>query len=108
MRTLGVTARRVKEALRRRCFREFRERLRRGARLSLFADFPADAILLPVQRSLLGLGDMSAVPARHRVLFLADAMVLAMQLRGLGARQLAFLHFLVNATILVLEAVVHL
>lgn len=35
-------------------------------------------------------------------------MVLTMQLRGLRARQLAVLHFFVNAAILILETIVHL
>jgi hypothetical protein len=105
MATLGACADGVKEA-RRAALPGPRERF--VAKRALFADFPADAILLPVQCRLLGPGDMSAVPARHYPLFLPNAVILLMEPRGLRMRQLPFLYFLVNAPILVLETIVHL
>ena len=65
------------------------------------ADLPADLVLLLVQRLLLGLGDVAAVLRRHGALFLADLVVFAVQLGGLGLAHLALGDFGVDALVLV-------
>src|SRR6185437_15906040 len=78
------------------------------ARRRSLADLPADLILLLIERALLGLGDVATVRAGHRTLLVADRAILAMQPRSLAAGDLAFLALLVDALVLVGEAVVHL
>src|ERR1700690_2016445 len=67
----------------------------------LLADLSADSILLLVQRFLLLFGDVPAVLRRHATLFLANLPVFLVELRSLAFGYLAFLHFLLNALILV-------
>jgi hypothetical protein len=68
----------------------------------------ADLVFLLVQGPLFLLADMTAVLPRHVAFLLADGTVFAVQPGGLGLAHLPFLHFLVDARILLLQAVVHL
>src|SRR2546430_16165284 len=61
-----------------------------------------------VERLLLGLGDVAAVGARHGALFLANGVVLAVQLGRLRLGDLALLALLMDALVLVGEPIVHL
>ena len=63
-----------------------------------------DRILLLVQGSLFRLGDVPAILAGHVAFFLTDLAIVLMQLRALSLGQVTFLDFLVNATVLVLQA----
>src|ERR1039457_2437229 len=81
--------------------------VRRPAIEALLADLFADSIFLLVEGLLLLLGNMTAILACHRLLFLANLPVILVQRSGLGFAYLACLHFLVNALVLVCEALVH-
>ena len=74
----------------------------------LAADLLAHVILLLVQPPLLEPGDVAAVLACHVALFLADLMVLAVQLIGPLVRKVAFLDLMVDPRVLAVPAVVHL
>src|SRR5271157_5811834 len=70
------------------------------------ADLVADPVLLLVERLLLQLRDVAAVLARHRPLFAADLTIVLVQGRRLGFAEISVLHLIVDARILVGQAVV--
>jgi len=72
------------------------------------ADLAADVVFLAVEDALVGSGDVTAVARSHAALLIADVAILAMKLARLATADLALATFLVDATILVVEAVVHL
>jgi hypothetical protein len=65
-------------------------------------------VFLLVQRVVFTPGNVAAVLARHVALLLANLMVIAMQSRRLGVRHFTVSYRLVNATILIREAMVDL
>ena len=69
----------------------------------LFADLPADAVFLLVQRPLVGASDVTAVLGRHQALFAADLPVVPVQGGGLGVGQIAFLNLLMDAPVLIVR-----
>src|SRR5437868_2267185 len=71
-------------------------------------DLVADAVLLLVQQVLLIRCDVAIVEAGHGALLKANRMILGMQRRGLAGAQFALHHFLMNAIVLIGEAVVDL
>lgn len=68
----------------------------------------ADSILLLIERLLVGARDVPVVELRHRVLLVADRVIFMMKLIGLLLRDLAFLQFIIDAAVLICEAVVNL
>jgi hypothetical protein len=72
------------------------------------ADLPAYVVFLLVQRVVFSPGNMAAVLACHIALLLPDLMVIKMQSRCFGVRHVAFPYFLVNAMVLIREAMVDL
>ena len=65
-------------------------------------------VFLLVQRVVFAPGNVAAVLTRHVALFLANLMVIAMQSRRLGVGHLTLSYFLVNATVLIREAIIDL
>ena len=65
-----------------------------------------DVILLAIEPRLLAVGEMAAMPRRHAPLLRADAVIGAMQAGGLRMGHFAFSHFLMDASVLVGEAIV--
>lgn len=63
-------------------------------------------VLLLVQRVVFAPGNVAVVLTRHVALFLANLTVIAMQSRRLGVRHRTVSYFLVNATVLICEAMV--
>ncbi len=76
--------------------------------LGLLADLPADSVFLLVERFLLGGRDVAVVELRHRPLFLADRMILAVKLAGLPFGDFALPQLFIDPPVLVLQAVVDL
>ena len=68
----------------------------------------AEAVFLPVQHPLLGLREMAAILAGHVTLFLAHLVIFPVRRGGLAAGHRAVLHVIVNATILVVQAMIDL
>jgi hypothetical protein len=68
----------------------------------------ANSVFLLIEGFLVGLGDVAAVMACHRTFFLADCFVFLMQRGRLGLRDFAALHFVVDALILIRQAIVDL
>src|ERR1700691_1765700 len=71
------------------------------------ADLSADAVFLLVQHSLLGLSNVTAILAGHVTLFLANLMILVMQLGRFALAHLTFFDFVVNTPVLVRQALIH-
>ena len=76
--------------------------------IGLLADLPADGVFLLVERFLLGGRDVAVVELRHRPLFLADRMILAVKLAGLAFGDFALPQLFIDPPVLVLQAVVDL
>src|SRR5215468_261287 len=74
----------------------------------LLADLLADLVLLLVERTLFGLGDVAAIGARHGALFLADRVILGVQLVRLRLGDLTFAALGVDALALMRQTAVHL
>jgi hypothetical protein len=74
----------------------------------LLADLLADRVLLPVQGFLLLLRNVTAVLARHSVFFPANLVIFSVQLMRLRLAHVPFLDFLMDAFVLIREAVVDL
>src|SRR5512146_226317 len=68
----------------------------------------ADVVLLPIDSRLLALRDVTVVPGSHPPLLHANAMIGAVQARGLRVGHLAFPDFVVDTGVLVAQAVVDL
>jgi hypothetical protein len=73
----------------------------------LLPNLAADRILLLIQGSLFCLGDVPAILAGHVAFFVTNLPIFPTQLCALSPGQFAFPDFLVNATVLVLQALVH-
>jgi uncharacterized membrane protein YtjA (UPF0391 family) len=69
--------------------------------VGLLTDLSAHPVFLLIEDALLGFGDMAAVLAGHAALFLANLVILPVELARLLWRDFAFLDFLVDAVILV-------
>src|SRR6185369_9601825 len=74
----------------------------------LLADFLAHHVFLLVEGLLVELGDMAIVHVRHVALFLANVTIVRVQHLCLGLGDLAILRFVVDALVLIGQAVVHL
>ena len=78
----------------------------RPSRDDLLADLAAYRVFLLIQGTLLLLGDVPAVLARHVALFVPDLTVFLVQLVRLRRRELAFLHVPVDALVLMRQPIV--
>ena len=67
----------------------------------VFVDGFADAILTLVEASLLGLGQVTAMPGHVALLLVLNAMFAPFQMRGLLRRQLTVLYAARDALLLV-------
>jgi hypothetical protein len=72
------------------------------------ANLPAHGVFRLVERFLLGGRNVAVVELRHRPLFLADRVILAVKLAGLAFRDFAFPQLAIDAPVLVLQAIVDL
>ena len=72
------------------------------------ADLSAYVVFLLIRGVVFSPGDVAAVLACHIALLLANLMVIAMQSRRLGVRHFAFPYVLMNASVLIREAMVDL
>jgi len=68
----------------------------------------ADPVFLSVEAGLVAVGDVSVVMGCHVPFFAMDAMILAMETGGLSTADLAFFPFLVDTSVLVVQAGVDL
>ena len=75
---------------------------------TLFADLSADGVLLMVQHSLLSFGDVATVLAGHQALFAPDLTIVPVRRCRLRPGEIAFFDFLMNAPILIGQALVDL
>src|SRR5258708_18826880 len=72
------------------------------------ADLAADRVLLLIERTLLGAGDVAVTERCHGALLAADRVILLVQAPGLPGRQLAFAVFVIDAPVLVRQPVIDL
>ena len=67
-------------------------------------DPAAGPVFLSVKTGLVAAGDVSVVTGCHMPFFMTDAVILTMETGGLSTADLAFSPFLVNTSVLVVQA----
>jgi hypothetical protein len=69
--------------------------------------FAAHMILLAVQPVLFVFGDMTIMTGSHPSFFLPDLMILTMQVLRLTPAHITIFHLIMDAAILIVQAVIH-